>query len=505
MSAHRHDFLAPFRQVFGVARKEWSSILRQPSLVVLLVLGPFAVLLLFAVGYDEEQAVLRTAFVGPADGPYEQSIDAYTDELSYYVDNAGYSTDLVDAERRLSAGAVDVIVVFPVDPVETITNGERALITVLHDKLDPIQQTAVEIATEVAVRELNSVVLEEAVGLTQDAAASGPGSLQDADVLLGELSRAVESADDDTVRTVLDELGGVSGRANALLRQSSAVAERLDATSDQSAALAATEALDDTVRTAQATLDRVGALDREDVEALAEGFHEVDEVATTALRLDPEIIIRPFDADAENLVRQRVDIVDFFAPAAIAILLQHTAVTIAAMGWITDRNQGFGEIYRVSPIGPGRLATGKFIANVAGGLVLGVVLVTAVTVFLGVPLRGSPLAVGVGLLGVLLASVGLGLAVSLVSRTAVQAVQYAMLLLFASLFFAGLFLALDSFRFPVRLVSWVLPATYGGRLLRDVMLRGVAPAGVDVIGLVTTSVVFGLAAWALLARRLKVE
>ena len=80
---------------------------------------------------------------------------------------------------------------------------------------------------------------------------------------------------------------------------------------------------------------------------------------------------------------------------------------------------------------------------------------------------------------------------SLLARSESQAVQYAMLALLAGLFFGGFFLDLDAFRYPVKLFSWVLPVTYGVRLLRDVMLRGVDPAMTDLVGLAATAVVFG--------------
>ena len=66
--------------------------------------------------------------------------------------------------------------------------------------------------------------------------------------------------------------------------------------------------------------------------------------------------------------------------------------------------------------------------------------------------------------------------ISLLCRTDAQAVQYAMSVLLASLFFSGFFLSLDAARQAVaRAIAWLLPVTYGMRMLRDVMLRGTDP------------------------------
>ena len=52
-------------QVLGFIRKELVEILRQPKLVATLVFGPFVILLLFGLGYNNQPLELRTLFVGP--------------------------------------------------------------------------------------------------------------------------------------------------------------------------------------------------------------------------------------------------------------------------------------------------------------------------------------------------------------------------------------------------------------------------------------------------------
>ena len=59
-------------QIGGFVRKEIAAVARQPRLLVVLVAGPFVILLLFGLGYDQKQAVLRTAFVGPSGTIYEE-------------------------------------------------------------------------------------------------------------------------------------------------------------------------------------------------------------------------------------------------------------------------------------------------------------------------------------------------------------------------------------------------------------------------------------------------
>ena len=76
---------------------------------------------------------------------------------------------------------------------------------------------------------------------------------------------------------------------------------------------------------------------------------------------------------------------------------------------------------------------------------------------------------------VLLASLALGMVLSMISGSETQAVQYAMLTLLAGLFFSGFVLDVSQLATPYRYISYLLPVTYGIDMLHDVMLRGVAP------------------------------
>jgi ABC-2 type transport system permease protein len=70
------------------------------------------------------------------------------------------------------------------------------------------------------------------------------------------------------------------------------------------------------------------------------------------------------------------------------------------------------------------------------------------------------------------ASLGLGLFISTVVDSERQAVQVAMLVLLASVFFSGFVLPLDQFLPPLRIAAYTLPVTHGIQLLQDFMLRG---------------------------------
>jgi ABC-2 type transport system permease protein len=435
----------PVIQTTGLLRKEIVEVLRQPRLLVVLIVAPFIVLLLFAVGYDQKQVVLRTVFVTTPGSVYQQSLERTDGVLDRYLTNAGVTGDRAEAERRLASGDVDLVVVFPPAAGASVMNNEQAVIEVIHDKLDPIQQTAVDVAAQVAVAELNASVLERVVGQSQQA--------------VGE---AVQDATNGS------QPGEVTPRI--------------------------TEALAGELATGDPTQD-----------AAVRAAIDAGETGASVLEIDPGVIVRPFRSNTVNTLPDPVSMTDFFAPAAMALLLQHMVLTMAAMSLVSDRTIGLFEIFRVGPIGAGRIVIGKYLAHVIVGGVVAAALVMAVSRGLGVPFTGSPLWAALAVFGLISASIGLGMVLSLVAGSAIQAVQYAMLVLLCGLFFGGFLLEIDAFRYPVKALSWALPVTYGVRLLRDVMLRGVEPATVDLAGLAGLTVLYGMAGWALLARRLRVS
>ncbi|MGF1596854.1 MAG: ABC transporter permease [Acidimicrobiales bacterium] len=499
-------WIRPLIHVLAFVRKETIAVLRQPILLAVLVIGPFLLLFLFALGYDQEQTVLRTMFVGPADSVYEDATARFDDDLSQYLVPAGYTTDLVEAQDRLSNDEIDLIVVFPPEPAETVLGGEQASITVLHDKLDPIQQTAVDVSAQVAVQELNSQVLEDVLGEVQTSLRPYQESADEATALLADLEDAVAASDQAEIRRLAAELDRTSGSLQGVVDATDSVRRSLGdelEPADQErfdALVTALERYDDTTGELVAA---DGDVDAADVRQTRLALESVAEQGDTVVTLDPAVAVRPFTSESESLLRESVSVNDFFAPAAIALLVQHMALTFAALGLVRDRTLGLFELYRVGPIRSGRILLGKYLAHLLIGSGVAAALLAAVVTAVDVPLRGQWWWVAIGIVGLVTASIAAGMILSLLAGSDSQAVQFAMLALLAGLFFGGFLLELDAIRYPVKAISFLLPVTYGTTLLRDVMLRGASPELLDLVGLTVTSIVYGLVGWWLMARRLR--
>lgn len=219
-----------------------------------------------------------------------------------------------------------------------------------------------------------------------------------------------------------------------------------------------------------------------------------------AARIPPEVIASPTEAETMNLSPTRPSVVSFFGPAVLALILQHMAISLVAISLVRERSTGIIELFRVAPIGAWEVVLGKLLAFGVLNAAIAATTVLLLVNLLGVPLLGDP-AVLAGVIALLVtASIGIGMVVALVSDSERQAVQLALLILLASVFFSGLVLPIEEFIAPVRNAAYALPVTHGIRLAQNVMLRGEGAALWEVATLGAIAGVALLASWLLLRR-----
>jgi ABC-2 type transport system permease protein len=134
------------------------------------------------------------------------------------------------------------------------------------------------------------------------------------------------------------------------------------------------------------------------------------------------------------------------------------------------------------------------------GGVIAAILSALLVFILHVPMLGNWWYFALVIAAVLFTSMGIGFAISIISQTDSQAVQYSMIILLASVFFSGFIMGLEHLWQPVKVISWMLPTTYGTVLLRDIALRGVDPNWWLLGGLIAIGLALMLISWRLMRR-----
>jgi ABC-2 type transport system permease protein len=218
--------------------------------------------------------------------------------------------------------------------------------------------------------------------------------------------------------------------------------------------------------------------------------------------MSSSVLVSPFTAEFYGLAEVQFTAVGFLTPAVIILLLQHLAVTISALSIVREQRSGIMELFKVAPITALEALISKYVSYLLFGAVIAAVLTALVVWGIGVPVLGNWVHYALALLVVLFASLGAGFVISLVSETEIQAVQNAMLLLLASIFFSGFFLDLRLLWEPMQALAWSLPATYGIRMMQDVMLRGYPLPVLVFTGIFAIGVGLFLVSYFLLKRRM---
>jgi ABC-2 type transport system permease protein len=193
-----------------------------------------------------------------------------------------------------------------------------------------------------------------------------------------------------------------------------------------------------------------------------------------AAAIPPEIVAAPTRAEVENGAPSQPQVVSYFGPAVLALILQHLAVTLVALALVRERTSGIMEVFRVAPVNAWEIIAGKVLAYLLIGGSIAAITVWLLVGGLHIPMLGDPTAIAAAIALLLLASLGIGLVIAVVSDSERQAVQLSLLLLLASVFFSGFVIAISEFSEPVRAAAYLLPVTSAIGLLQDLMLRGVA-------------------------------
>jgi len=162
----------------------------------------------------------------------------------------------------------------------------------------------------------------------------------------------------------------------------------------------------------------------------------------------------------------------FMVPGLIGIIMVQVALVLTALGVVRERERGTIEQLMITPLSKLELMIGKTVPYLLVSLAdLCFVLLIGWLLF-GVPIRGSlTLLFGEALL-FLTATLGMGLVISTIAQTQLQAMQMSVFVQLPQMLLSGLIFPVASMPWGVRWLSYVLPLTYFASVARGIMLKG---------------------------------
>ncbi len=492
-------------QIFAVMLKELRELLRRPVLVLTLVLGPLIIMLIFGVGTDNVVRPPTAIVVVPPGRERPQLLQDYQRQFNQFLSIKEYTSNEEYARLLLASNVVDTVIILPPTAYETIAGGEQAKITVLYNEINPARRQLVPDFVRVLAGDLNREIFLQNASEQQQALNDASADLSLALTALDLANAAASRGDRDDARRQVDVAQAASARiddALALLGPEAAPVQ-----GEVQRARARLQEADRRLTQAERALATPDPRPLSEQLGLAQTRRNLQNLNDALERLTsvpPEVAIAPLAVETRDVTKLESDIVSFFAPAMLALILQHAAVSLGALAIVRERLAGTFELYSVAPATGLHMLLGKYLAYILFVLAIGGVMLAALlSPLLRVPLFGSPWRLALILVLLTLASIGLGFVLSLLAVSERQAVQFAMLALLGVVFFSGIALPLDALLQPAVTLSYLLPATYGVTLLQDVMLRGLP--GEDLFYLALGGMAAGLfvAAIALLYWRMR--
>jgi ABC-2 type transport system permease protein len=169
-----------------------------------------------------------------------------------------------------------------------------------------------------------------------------------------------------------------------------------------------------------------------------------------------------------------------------------TMVSITGAAIVRERERGTLEQLVVTPIGKTSLMLGKTIPfAVVGYLQVTVILLLGKLLF-DIPVRGSLPLLYLLIAPFIIASLGMGLFISAVTKTQIQAMQLSFFFIMPNILLSGFMFPRAAMPEPAQWIGAALPLTYFLTVMRGVLLKGVELSDVWRQALVLTGFAFVL-------------
>jgi ABC-2 type transport system permease protein len=163
----------------------------------------------------------------------------------------------------------------------------------------------------------------------------------------------------------------------------------------------------------------------------------------------------------------------YIVPGIIGVLLSLTLLAITSIAIVRERERGTFEQLVVTPISKTDIMVGKLLPFVLVCYVQMAFILILGRLLFNLPMRGSVTLLFVVSLGFIVANLGIGLLVSTLVKTQIQAIQLAIFFLMPNILLSGFMFPREAMPAVAQWISYALPLTYYLTILRGILLKGV--------------------------------
>lgn len=163
----------------------------------------------------------------------------------------------------------------------------------------------------------------------------------------------------------------------------------------------------------------------------------------------------------------------FNVPGVVGLILQNITIILTAFAMVRERERGTIEQLIMTPVTSLELIVGKLIPYVIIGLYDFVIILVLSYMLFGVVIKGSlPLLILLGFI-FLVGALAMGMLISTVAKTQLQAMQAAMLFILPSVLLSGFMFPREAMPKIIYMISGTFPITYFLIILRGIIVKGI--------------------------------
>jgi len=180
----------------------------------------------------------------------------------------------------------------------------------------------------------------------------------------------------------------------------------------------------------------------------------------------------PVDLRVRPLYNPDLRTATFVIPGLLALILTFTLIPFTAGAIVREQERGTLEQLQLSPVSPAGLVVGKILPFLLIGLFQLTLVVFLMRVVFSIPIAGSLLGLYAAGLIFIFAVLGLGMLISTVAKTQMQAVQLSFFFMLPFVFLSGYVFPIDGMPRIFQLLTYLIPARYFIEVIRGIVLRG---------------------------------
>lgn len=181
---------------------------------------------------------------------------------------------------------------------------------------------------------------------------------------------------------------------------------------------------------------------------------------------------QPIEFRSQVLYNPQLKFAFFIVPGLLGMILQMLTMLFTSFAIVRERESGTLEQLMVTPIKSTDLMIGKLIPYTIIGFVDMILALMVMIWFFNIPVSGQMWVLIITSTIFLICSLAIGMLISTLAQTQVQAIQMTFSISIPTLLLTGFVFPLDPIPLYIKWISYCLPLTYYLDIIRGIVLRG---------------------------------